>query len=110
MLAEREKMISANGDKWKKQAYDGEALEAFKASSHYNVLEELIFKEIEKGAFNTLKNPDLDMTDLNQLYQLRALCQTIDIIRKSIDAQIVAAKNARLFLKEANSTQEGEHE
>lgn len=105
MLAELENLAIAKGDDYKREASDADAIEAFLSSSHYNVLEELVFKKIESQAFSTLKNPTLDMTDLNQLYQLRALCQAIDLIRKQMNQIVAQGKNARLFLKKLNSTQ-----
>lgn len=110
MQAEMEELIKTNGDSWKQQAMEADALEGFKTSTHYTAVEELIFKEIEKMAFATLKSPNLDMTDLNQLYQIRALSQAVDLIRKKIDQKIEQGRAARFNLKKMNSTLEGGRE
>lgn len=106
MLDEMQKIGSVQGDIWKKQAIDGETLEAIEGP--IQILNDLILNEVEQEAFNTLKNPVLDMTDLNQLYQLRALVQTVDLIRKKINQKVQQGKNARTSLKQLNSTPEGE--
>lgn len=104
MLGEMEKIASEKGDEWKRQAHLADVLEAAVASTHYQTIDDEIFKEIEREAFATIKSPDLDMTNLNELYQFRALCQAVDLIRKRIHQKIAQGKNARLYLKQLNST------
>lgn len=111
MQAEIENLARTQGNVWMVAAQQGEVMEAFKENA-YPAFNEFILKEIEEGALKTLKSPDLDLTNLNHLYQLRALCQVADIIRKRIDDKIQRGKDARTNLKKLNSTQnqEGEYE
>lgn len=96
-------------DLWKKTAEKADLLEGFLESSHYQVFEDLILKPIEARAFSTLKSPELNLSDLNQLYQLRALCQSVDLIRKEIAGIIQNGKNARTLLKDLLHPKEGEN-
>lgn len=103
-----EELARENADRWVKESVIGEELQGIQDMA-MPILEREIFREIETEALNTLKNPDLDLSNLNQLYQIRALAQTIDLIRKRMALKIQQGKNARAALKQMNSTQkEGE--
>ena len=98
--------LSPHYDTWKKQAELADSVEDFYMSSHYQILEEKIFKVIEQEAMDALVSPHLDLTNLNQLYQFRAGCQAVKLIRERIRKIVEDGKNARFYLKESSNPQE----
>ena len=95
--------------KWREEAFLGGEIENIVASEAWKKFEVLVLDEAEKEIFNTLRNPSFDITDTNQLYQYRALLQTIPLLRKKMQRKIEAGKIARRSLSEMSTEMESEH-
>lgn len=78
----------------------GQDLEKWVADGHFEFLESRVLRTIEQQAFQTIKAPEFDPSNLSQVAQLKALCQTLDLIRANIVAQIATVKDARTKLRD----------
>lgn len=102
-------LVERNMAKLIEQSQAGEKMNEFYKGGWYDTLNREILEDIEREAFHTLKNPEFDPSNLNMVYQLRALCQTVDKIRERIEQKISDGVAARIKITEYNSTpKEGE--
>lgn len=90
----------AQYDTWKKMAERADRMEAAVSSDHFQTIDNEIFKQIEQEAMDALVSPTLDLTDLNQLYQFRAGCLAIKLIRQRIRRIIQEGIDARFHLND----------
>lgn len=70
-------------------------VEKWVSDGHWSFLERRIFAELEREAFQTIKNPAFDPANLSQVAQLKALCQVFDVIRARIEAKVQGVADAR---------------
>lgn len=70
-------------------------LEQWVIAGNWDFLERRVFADLEKEAFQTLKNPAFDPANLSQVAQLKALCQIMDLIRNKVNARVQSVKDAR---------------
>jgi uncharacterized protein YerC len=109
-LVDLVKLADEQERQWREDAFLGEAFETMKSSDFWLKLEAHIFTVIEKEALSTLKNPGLNLSDANQFYQVRALAQSVDLIRSRVDRIISYGKAARENLLQSVSTLEEQGE
>jgi hypothetical protein len=95
---------------WQAQITKDEDLEMWMASGNWDFLKQKVLDEIEREAFATIKNPDFNPSDVAQVAQLKALCQTIDLIKGKIDQRLAMVTDARTKLRELeiSTPKEGE--
>lgn len=94
---------------WQQAITADEDLEKWVSDGHWDFLERRVFADVEKEAFQTIKNPAFDPANLSQVAQLKAICQVIDVLRSKLFGRVQAVKDARVKLQdlEMNTTQEG---
>lgn len=99
-----------NAQKLQRLITSDEDVEKWVSDGHWDFLERRVLADVEKEAFQTIKNPAFDPANLSQVAQLKALCQVIDILRNKIMSRVNAIKDARALLNDLqNSTlKEGE--
>ena len=85
---------------WQAQITRDEDLELWMASGNWDFLKQKVLDEIEREAFATIKNPAFNPSDVAQVAQLKALCQTIDLIKGKIDQRLAMVTDARSKLRE----------
>ena len=90
-----------------KIAVAGERLNDWVKAGHFALIDEIL-KDFELQALNTLKNPEFSVEDKNQVYQLRALLQVSDYVRRTIDRKIDAGITARAQILQNSTPKEGE--
>lgn len=90
---------------WIKESELGDKLKEFYTSGQYDILNREVLEPLEREAFNTIKNPEFDPSNQSQVYQLRALCQSIDLIRQRIQNTISNGVAAKIKISEYNTTQ-----
>ena len=95
---------------WIKESERGDKLNDFYKNGHYETINREVLEPLELAAFQTIKNPEFDPSNINQVYQLRALCQIIDQIRGKIEQIISDGRAAKIKISEYNSTQPKEGE
>lgn len=94
---------------WQQAITADEDLEKWVSDGHWDFMERRVFADVEREAFQTIKNPAFDPANLSQVAQLKALCQVIDLLRAKIFSRVQNVKDARTKLQDLqNSTQEGE--
>ena len=89
---------------WQQVITANEDLEKWVADGHWDFLERRIFADVEREAFQTIKNPAFDPANLSQVAQLKALCQVIDLLRAKIFGRVQAVKDARAQLQNLESS------
>jgi hypothetical protein len=77
-----------------------EDLERWVADGNWTYLRAKILDQIELEAFSTIKNPNFDPTNFSQVAQLKALCQTIDLIEAKINQRLAMVADARAKLRD----------
>lgn len=87
---------------------EADVLKAFQASEGYKLFEKLILQDIEQGILRTIKDPSFDPLNQSMVCQLKALSQTIDLIRESLAKRIRNGENARLQILSYSTLKEGE--
>lgn len=91
--------------KWQAQITADEDLEKWCADGHWTYLRAKVLDQIEREAFASIKNPAFDPTNFSQVSQLKALCQTIDLIEVKINQRLAMVADARAKLRDLeNST------
>lgn len=94
---------------WQAQITADEDLEKWCAEGHWAYLRAKVLDQIEREAFATIKNPAFDVTNVNQIAQFKALCQTIDLIEAKINQRVAMVADARAKLRDLeNSTPKDE--
>ena len=94
---------------WQKAITEDEDLEKWVADGNLGFLERRVFDRVEQSAFQTIKNPAFDPSNLSQVAQLKALCQVVDMLKNQILSRVQAVRDARAKLQEQEmSTQEGD--
>ncbi len=91
-------------ERYAKVSSIGDKLLDLKESGSYKVLDEHIFKEIERGAFEAFKRVKPDETV--EIIQTQMMAKIVDKIRCMIDAKIEEGKLAKQTL--IHSTREDE--
>lgn len=94
---------------WQQSITNDEDLEKWVSNGHWEFLERRVLADVEREAFQTIKNPSFDPANLSQVAQLKALCQVVDLLRAKIFSRVQAVKDSRVKLQdlEINTTQEG---
>lgn len=90
---------------------NGQEMERWVAEGHLKFIEDRVFKAMEQKAFHTIKAPEFDPANVSHVAQLKALCQSLDLIRDEINGQVSAVVDARAKFNDLeNSTpvKEGE--
>lgn len=97
---------------WQSAITADEDLERWCDAGHWTYLRAKVLDQIEREAFNTVKNPAFDPANMSQVAQFKALCQTIDLIEGKINQRLALVKDARTQLKklEIDSTLNGRDE
>lgn len=89
---------------WQRAITEDEDLEVWMQTGNWDFLKTKVLDQLEMDAFRTIKNPNFDVTDVNQVAQYKALCQTIDLIKKRIDQRLAMVQDARAKLRELETT------
>lgn len=84
---------------WQRVITQDEDLERWYKEGHWTYLRAKVLDVIERRAFLTIKNPAFDVTNVNQIAQFKALCQTIDLIETEIKQRLATVQDARDQLK-----------
>lgn len=99
------RMQAEQARSWQQAITADEDLEKWVSDGHWEFLERRVFADMEKEAFQTIKNPAFDPANLSQVAQLKALCQVMDLLRGKVFGRVQAVKDARIQLQNLeNST------
>ena len=91
---------------WQQTITADEDLERWVNEGNLSFLQRRVFDDIEREAFQTIKNPSFDPSNLSQVAQLKALCQVIDLLNAKIMNRIQRVQDARSKLHDLeHSTQ-----
>ena len=103
-------MSAKQAQEWQAQITADEDLERWCADGHWTYLRAKVLDGIEREAFNTIKNPAFDPSNLSQVAQFKALCQTIDLIEAKINQRLAIVADARTKLRdlEMSTPKEGD--
>jgi hypothetical protein len=99
---ELEQMIRAQAERARKLQQtitEGQDMEKWVSDGNLEYLERRIFSAIERKAFQTLKAPDFDPASVSHVAQLKALCQSLDLIRGEIMRIVSDVQQARALLQ-----------
>lgn len=104
------RMQAEQARSWQQSITNDEDLEKWVSDGHWEFLERRVLSDVEREAFQTIKNPAFDPANLSQVAQLKALCQVVDLLRGKIFGRVQAVKDSRTKLQDLeNSTlKEGE--
>lgn len=94
------RLQAEQAQQWQRDITAHEGLEKWVSEGNWTFLRTGILNEIEREAFNTIKNPAFDPTDFAQVAQFKALCQTIDLIETKINQRLAIVKDARTKLRD----------
>lgn len=89
---------------WQSAITADEDLEKWCADGHWTYLRAKVLDQIEREAFNTVKNPAFDPANMSQVAQFKALCQTIDLIEGKINQRVHAVQDAREKLRDLEAS------
>ena len=89
---------------WQRAITEDEDLEVWMQTGNWDFLKRKVLDKIEQDAFASIKNPAFDPSNLSQVAQLKALCQTIDLIKARIDQRLAMVQDARTKLRELEIT------
>lgn len=105
-----QRAMAQQAQAWQAQITADEDLEKWYADGHWTYLRAKVLDEVEREAFNTIKNPAFDPTDFSQVAQFKALCQTIDLIERKINQRLAMVADARAKLRdlEMSTPKEGD--
>lgn len=84
---------------WQKAITADEDLERWVNEGNWTYFRAKVLDVIEMAAFRTIKNPNFNVADVNQVAQFKALCQTIDLIESEINRRLATVQDARDQLK-----------
>ena len=84
---------------WQAAITADEDLEKWCGDGHWTYLRSKVLDVIERRAFQTIKNPAFDPSNLSQVAQFKALCQTIDLIEAEINQRLATVQDARAQLQ-----------
>ena len=98
------RMAAVQAQAWQAAITKDEDLEKWFADGHWTYLRAKVMDEIEREAFNTLKNPSFDPTNVAQVSQLQAFCRTIDLIEGKIKQRVAMVQDARDKLRDLEAS------
>jgi hypothetical protein len=104
---ENEKFIRLQAEQarsWQQAITVDEDLEKWVSDGHWDFLERRVFADVEREAFQTIKNPAFDPANLSQVAQLKALCQVMDLLRIKVSSRVQSVKDARTKLQDLENT------
>ena len=97
---------------WQAAITADEDLEKWVSDGNWTYLRAKVLDIIERRAFQTIKNPAFDPSNLAQVAQFQAHCRAIDLIEAEINQRLATVRDARTQLKklEIDSTLNGREE
>ena len=84
---------------WQKAITADEDLERWMNDGNWTYLRAKVLDIIERRAFQTIKNPAFDPSNLAQVAQFQAHCRAIDLIEAEINQRLATVQDARAQLQ-----------